>query len=201
MLAIYFGINIALIQKMYLDMSKQILFFQGGGEDGYNADKAMVASLKKHLGKDYAVHYNEIQSDESLPDYGWKEQIGKQLAEMKDDFILAGHSLGASTILKYLSEHSVDRNINGIFLLSTPFWNGNEAWKAAFKLKDDFAEKLPKQTPVFFYQSMDDEEVPFDQFKMYREKLPIAIYREIEQGGHQLNNDLAVVAEDIKALK
>jgi len=32
-------------------MSKQVLFIQGGGDDGYEADKALVASLQTALGK------------------------------------------------------------------------------------------------------------------------------------------------------
>lgn len=181
-------------------MSKQVLFFQGGGEDGYNADKALVSSLKNHLGRAYVVRYDEIKSDESLPDYGWTKNMLQQMAEMNDDFILAGHSLGASMILKCLSENKIPQKIKGIFLLSTPYWDGDEEWKAAFKLKNDFANQLPKETPVYFYQCRDDEEVSMDQFEKYKAKIPFAAFREIENGGHQLNNDVALVAKDIMGL-
>lgn len=181
-------------------MKRQVLFFQGGGNDGFIVDKALAASLQEHLGNDYSVMYQEIKTNESLPDYGWTNEIEKQLAGMDNGFILAGHSFGASMILKYLSEHSIAKNINGIFLLATPFWEGEEEWKKPFKLKDDFAAHLPAQTPIFFYHCKDDEEVPFGQYRIYKRKLPNATYRELHKGGHQFNNDLSKVAEDMKRL-
>ncbi|GGF16418.1 hypothetical protein [Flavobacterium limi] len=90
-------------------MKKQILFIQGGGKNGYETDKSLVASLKKEIGTDYNIQYPELESDESLPDFGWTEQISKQIAEMKGSFFLAGHSLGASMILKYLTEKTVNK--------------------------------------------------------------------------------------------
>jgi len=104
-------------------------------------------------------------------------------------------------ILKYLSENFVDENIVGIFLISTPFWSGDEDWKKGLKLQENFAEKLPKEIPIFFYHCQDDEEVPFSHLAFYREKFIHATFREIYRGGHQLNNDLTLVAQDIKSLK
>jgi predicted alpha/beta hydrolase family esterase len=179
-------------------MSRQVLFFQGAGDDGYNADKAMVESLKNRLGRDYSIEYDAIECDESLPDYGWTQQMLTQMAAMQDNFFLAGHSLGASMILKCLSEHTISKNIRGIFLLSTPFWNGDEACKAAFILKENFANHLPV-TQVFFYHCLDDDTVPVTQLESYKQKLPGAMFREIKTGGHQLNNDLSLVAQDIQS--
>jgi hypothetical protein len=42
--------------------------------------------------------------------------------------------------------------------------------------------------------------VPFAHLALYRQKLPQAAVCEIVSGGHQLNNDLTVVAKDIKSL-
>lgn len=103
-------------------------------------------------------------------------------------------------ILKYLSENPVKKKIAGIFLISTPFWSGNEDWKQGLKLQENFAGKLPKNVPIFFYHCHDDEEVPFSQLAIYRQKLDQATFREIPSGGHQLNNDLKLVAQDIKSL-
>src|SRR6186713_2261656 len=137
-------------------MKKQILFIQGGGDDGYEADKSLAASLKKKIGQDYDLKYPDLGSDESLPDFGWLKQIGKEISKAKSNVILVGHSLGASMILKYLSENPFNEKIKGIFLVATPFWSGNEDWKQGLKLKENFAEKLPDQIPIFFYHSKDD---------------------------------------------
>jgi predicted alpha/beta hydrolase family esterase len=113
--------------------------------------------------------------------------------------ILVGHSLGASLLLKYLSENKINKKICAIFLISTPFWRGTEDWKQGLKLSKNFPGKLPKQIPIFLYQCRDDEEVQFENVTLYAEKLPQATVREIANGGHQLNNDLTIVAEDIKS--
>lgn len=181
-------------------MKRHLLFIQGGGEGGYEADKDLVASLQKALGKAYNINYPEIRSDGSAPDFGWLRQIEMHISETKSDLLLAGHSFGASMILKYLSENLVTKNICGIFLIATPFWNGVEDWQTALKLQENFADKLPAGVPIFFYHCQDDEEVPFSNLNHYKQKITQAIFREIKNGGHQLNNDLTLVAKDILSL-
>jgi uncharacterized protein len=103
-------------------------------------------------------------------------------------------------LLKYLTENKVKKKITGIFLISTPFWKGEEDWVQGLKLQESFAEKLPKNVPIFLYHCRDDEEVPFKNLILYKRKLPHAIVREIPSGGHQLNDDLTLIAKDIKSL-
>ncbi len=181
-------------------MKKNILFIQGGGETGYEADTKLSDSLQKVLGDVYDVHYPKMQTNESLPDFGWLQQIGNEITAIKGELILVGHSLGASMILKFLSENKVKKKIAGIFLISTPFWNGNEDWVKGLKLNKGFAEKLPKYIPIFMYHCRDDEEIPFEHLLHYKQKLTNALFCEIAEGGHQINNDLKIVAEDIKSL-
>ncbi len=178
---------------------KHVLFIQGGGDNGYEADEALVAFLKENLGKEYQVDYPKIQSDETSPDFGWTKQIGENIYRMNHDFILVGHSFGTSMILKYLSENFVSKIIEGIFLIATPFWGGNEEWQKSLKLKDDFADKIPAEVPIFLYHCQDDEEIPFSHLDQYKQKLTKATFREIKTGGHQFNNDLILIAGDIKS--
>lgn len=183
-----------------MKIKQQVLFIHGGGDRGYEADKKLVTSLQKALGTEYYIDYSEIHFDESMPDFGWSHQIEERIADCKSDVILGGHSFGASMILKCLSENSGHKKIKGIFLIAPPFWSGNEEWKQGIKLQKDFADKLPCQTPIFFYHCKDDEEVPFSQLNDYKKHISRATYQEIESGGHQLNNDLSLVAQDIKSL-
>ena len=88
-------------------MNNCVLFIQGGGGEGYEADKKLVASLQAALGETYEVRYPQIVSDETLSDFGWPPQIGKEIANIKGNVILVGHSLGASLLLKYLSENEI----------------------------------------------------------------------------------------------
>jgi predicted alpha/beta hydrolase family esterase len=182
------------------DIRKQVLFIQGGGDGGYEADAKLVASLQKALGNDYQIIYPQMQTDDAAPDFAWLKQIGAEIASLRDDVILVAHSLGASLLLKYLSENNISKKIAGIFLIATPFWSGKEDWVQGLKLQKDFAGNLPPNSRIFFYHCRDDEEIPFDHLAAYRHKLPGASFFEIESGGHQLDEDLSLVAKDIKNL-
>ncbi|MBV9493359.1 MAG: alpha/beta fold hydrolase [Acidobacteria bacterium] len=177
-------------------MTMDVLFIHGGGDDGYGADKPLAESLRHHLGADYKVHFPKMPSEE-LPDFGWLDKIGKEMDALAGPIVLVGHSLGASMLLRYLSERAVSRPIRGLFLLATPFWSGDEDWKSGLKLRKDFARTLPKDVPIFLYQNEDDEEVDQAQFAVYRKELPQATVRVSPTGGHQFNDDLEVVARDI----
>ena len=180
---------------------KQVLFIQGGGsQEDYEADKHLVGSLQALLGEAYHVHYPRLPTHESVPDLGRIKQIGHQISRITDELILVGHSLGASMLLKYVSEAEVPQKLTALFLIATPFWSGDEDWKAGFKLSEDFADKLVRALPIVLYHSQDDEEVPFAHLALYRKKMPWATFRELPSGGHQLGNDLTIVANDIKCL-
>ena len=181
-------------------MKKQVLFIQGGGEDGYQADKVIVELLQEALKENYEVLYPQIPSDDQAPDFGWPGHIGKEIAALKDGFVLVAHSLGASMLLKYLSENDFSIKAAGIFLLAAPFWSGQEEWKKGLKLHNDFAANLPKDVRFFFYHCKDDEEVPFGHLSKYQQKIPAATFQEIETGGHQFGGSINLVIIDIKDL-
>jgi predicted alpha/beta hydrolase family esterase len=175
---------------------KQITFIQGRGSGGYQADARLVRSLQAELGAEYKIHYPQLQTDESLPDFGWLKQIGEAIDGAS---VLVAHSLGGSLLLKYLAKNKVNQPISGIFLLATPFWGGNEAWVQGLKLREDFADHLP-HVAIFFYYCKDDAEIPVGQMKSYQKKLPGAVFREIESGGHQFKGRLGQVARDIRSV-
>jgi predicted alpha/beta hydrolase family esterase len=181
-------------------MKQTILFIHGGGEGAYAEDQPMAASLQTALGPTYDVQYPAMPDPDRPGIEAWKNQIARSLADMEGEVILVGHSLGASMLLKYLSEEQVDQPITGVFLMAPPYW-GVEDWDVSeYLLRDDFAAKLPDGLSLFFYHSRDDEWVPFEHLALYREQLPQATIREFDDGGHQLNNDLSEVAQDIKRL-
>jgi predicted alpha/beta hydrolase family esterase len=104
-------------------VNKHVLFVQGGGDGGFEEDARLASSLQTELGDTYKVLYPEMPSDDSLPDFGWLQQIRNEITAIKGEVILVGHSLGASMLLKYLSEKDVKNKISGIFLIATPFWS------------------------------------------------------------------------------
>jgi predicted alpha/beta hydrolase family esterase len=98
--------------------------------------------------------------------------------------------VGGAVLLRHLSEAKIDKPVAGVFIIAAPYW-GAEEWQAG----------LPAGLPVFLYHSRDDEVVPFAHLAQFAEKFPQATIREFDGRGHQFNNDLSAVAEDIKGLE
>jgi uncharacterized protein len=181
-------------------MKRQVLFIHGGGQGAHEEDKKLAASLQDVLGAAYEVRSPQMP-DEDRPEYeAWKNQITEELAALDGEVILVGHSLGASVLLKYLFEEKAEMPVAGIFLIASPYW-GVEEWEVGeYELQENFASKFPKDLPVFFYHSRDDEVVPFEHLALYKERFPRATIHEFDGRGHQFNDDLSEVARDINGL-
>lgn len=184
-------------------MTKHVLFIQGAGAGAYEEDEKLAASLGHSLGSEYEVRYPAMLNEEDAPYEQWKQQIENEVTAMQEPIFLVGHSVGASVVIKYMSEVKVEKAIAGIFLIACPFWGGN-GWRyegyEELALPKAFATSLPKDTSIVLYHCRDDEVVPFEHLALYADILPEAQLRELDEGGHQLNNDLSVVAKDIKSL-
>jgi hypothetical protein len=177
---------------------RRVLFVHGGGEGAHEADQELAASLQNALGAGYEVRSPKMPNEDS-PEYGaWRDRISEELADIDGGAILAGHSLGASILLKYLSEEKPEGPVASAFLVATPYW-GAEDWEVdEYALREDFASKLPEGLPMFFYHGRDDEVVPFGHLALYKERLPWATFRGFDGLGHQFASDLSRVARDIK---
>lgn len=177
---------------------RHVLFVHGGGEGAHEADEELAASLQNALGAGYEVRSPKMPNEDS-PQYGaWRDRISEELADIDGEAILTGHSLGASILLKYLSEEEPERPVAGVFLVATPYW-GAEDWEVdEYALREDFAAKLPEGLPMFFYHGRDDEVVPFGHLALYKERLPWATFRGFDDLGHQFGGDLSRVARDIE---
>ena len=86
-----------------------------------------------------------------------------------------------------------------MFFISTPFV-GDGGWQFEGMALSDETYSKPLPAPVFFYHSTDDKTVPFAHLSLYEKKLPHATIRKIVGRGHQLNNDLTEVVQDIRSL-
>jgi predicted alpha/beta hydrolase family esterase len=179
-------------------LKRHVLFVHGGGEGAHEADEKLAASLRDVLGSEWDVRCPKMP-DEDSPEYeAWKAKIARELAAMDGEAILVGHSLGASVLLKYLSEEEVERPIAGLFLVASPYWGAKDWEVEEYELRDAFASKLPEGLPVFLYHSRDDAVVPFAHLALYKAKLPQATVRGLGSRGHQLGDDLSEVARDIR---
>jgi predicted alpha/beta hydrolase family esterase len=184
-------------------MTEHVLFLQGAGSGAYDEDKRLVDSLQRALGPRFEVRYPAIPDDGDAPYEQWRQQIERELASVPGPVVVVGHSVGASVLAKWLSEREDEQAIAGVFLIACPFWGG-DGWRyegyEELELPSGFAAGLPPGMPIYLYHCRDDAVVPFDHLALYAQLLPQATVRAIDEGGHQLNDDLSAVARDIASL-
>jgi predicted alpha/beta hydrolase family esterase len=184
-------------------MTGHLLFIQGAGHGAYDEDKLLVESLWRALGSSIEVHYPAMPNEGDAPYEQWRQQIEQELADTPGPVVIAGHSVGASVLMKWLSERRDETAIAGVFLIASPYWGG-DGWRyegyEQLALPPGFAASLPAGMPIFLYHCRDDTIVPFAHLALYSHVLPQAHVLAFDEGGHQFNNDLSAVAADIKSL-
>lgn len=130
----------------------------------------------------------------------WKMKLKEALDDLSNNTILIGHSLGGSTLMKYLSESGCDKTIDGLFLIAAPYWGATDWQVDEYVLHDNFSSNLPDIRRVFLYHSQNDEVVPVEHLSYYAGHLPYATIRTFSEGGHLFSNGLPELVEDIKNL-
>jgi predicted alpha/beta hydrolase family esterase len=182
-------------------VTTNVVFIQGAGAGAHEADRLLADSLRASLGPEFEVRYPEmVDGDE--PELGpWSDQIDHEIETATGNVIVIGHSVGASIVLKHLSEGVANPRIVGVFLVAAPSWGADDFWAWEEGTLDPAAAgQLAGRMPVVLYHSVDDEEVPFSHLARNAAHVPGAISRELETGGHQFGNDLGVVARDIRTI-
>lgn len=183
-------------------MIKHVFFIQGAGQGAYEADKKLAASLQQALGAEYEVRFPAMPDECEAPYEQLKQHLLRELAPMQGRIALVGHSVGGSILAKFLGEVQFDKPVAAICLMATPFWGG-DGWRydgyEELEVPQDVATRFPKDAHVFLYHCRDDETVPFDHLAKFAKLLPQAAVRELDKGGHQLDNAMAIVAQDLKS--
>ena len=101
-----------------------VLFIQGAGEGSDVEDMILKQDLQKELGLDFEVIRPEMGDEADAPYYLWKKRIQEEITVTHNPIILVGHSLGASELMRVLTEIRVETTVVGVFLLVAPFWGG-----------------------------------------------------------------------------
>lgn len=182
----------------YARSMTHVIFIQGAGEGAHREDALLADSLRDHLGDDVTVDFPGMPVEDD-PDYErWRPVIEQAIVRASGPAVLVGHSAGGYMLLKYIAEHSPPAA--AICLIAAPFPGGDPDWTFdGFDLPHDLALRLPNGVPVFLYASEDDQIVPFAHRDLYAAAIPGALTR-TTSGGHQLGNDLRIVADDIVRL-
>ncbi|HEX5579175.1 MAG TPA: alpha/beta fold hydrolase, partial [Candidatus Limnocylindria bacterium] len=173
------------------------LFIPGAGDpDHPQASGHLAASLARELGDGFQVVAPEMPGWDD-PHYGeWRDAIEGLLPDLGERYVLVGHSLGASALVKYVAEGKAHEPIIGLFLVSTPFWGSD---LPDFALPDDFAAALT-DVPIFLYHSRNDPEIPLSHLRRYQEHLPNATSRVIEGAEHSFVHGLPQLVRDVQAV-
>ncbi|WP_331371884.1 alpha/beta fold hydrolase [Sinorhizobium chiapasense] len=182
-------------------MKKQVLFIQGGGAGTHDEwDNKLVDSLRRELGPGYDVRYPRMP-DEADPGYAiWKAALVEEIARLEDGAILMGHSVGGTILINALAEARPSRKLAGVFLIAAPFV-GAGGWPSEdIDPTADLGARLPPKTPIYLYHGSEDDTAPFAHVDLYERAIPGAIVHRLHGRDHQLNDDLAEVAADVRAL-
>ncbi len=199
-------------------MKKQILIISGGDtfesyDDFLNYLKNTKADiqrmkeikddwkplLRENLGEEYEVFIPTMPNKYNAKYEEWKIWFEKIIPQLNDGLILIGHSLGASFLIKYLSENEIQRVIKALFLVGTPYDVDCFGFGlASFALPEKI--NMPTKN-IFLYHSKDDFVVPFSAFEKYKVIFPNAIFKEFEDRTHFIDDNFPELSVDIKSLK
>jgi pimeloyl-ACP methyl ester carboxylesterase len=178
--------------------ARQILFIQGGGAGAHDEwDDKLVKSLRRELGSGYEVRYPRMP-DESDPSYArWSAAIRREMADLDEGAVVAGHSVGATILVNALAEQP-PRGLGGIVLIGAPFV-GEGGWPSdEFEPPIDLGARLPPGVRVHVFHGLQDETAPPSHADLYALAIPQAQVRQLPGRDHQLNNDLSEVAEAVR---
>jgi predicted alpha/beta hydrolase family esterase len=175
-----------------------VVFIQGGGKGAHDEDAALARSLQEALGSTYEVSFPRMPREADPDVASWKGSIASVLAEARGSVVLVAHSIGGSILLRYLSEEPVAIPIAGVFVLAAPSRDGGDWNFDDLELVENVAGKLASIPRIVFYHCRDDEIVPFAHLTLHARRIPQAVIRAIDAGGHQFGNDMSGVGADIK---
>lgn len=182
-------------------VKKEILFIHSAGPQGlHNGSDFLLTHLIENLSDTYLIHHPLMPNPENPHYDAWRMTLKEVLDERSNTTILVGHSLGGSTLLKYLSESGYKKTIDGLFLIAAPYWGATDWLADEYVLHDNFSSNLPEIGRVFLYHSEDDEVVPVEHLNYYAAHLPFATIRTCARGGHLFSHGLPELVDDIKNL-
>ena len=178
---------------------KRILFAHSAGPQ-YGRGKGsydLVMYLKSELSYEFEILFPLIEKPKSPTYEKFKNMFALAFAKITEPVILIGHSLGGSTLLKYLSEEKPDISALALFLISTPHWKSN---MKEFQLKENFQASIKNIPAIFLYHSKNDTEVRFENLEFYEKTFTTATVRKLPGKEHIFSKGLPELVSDIKSL-
>ena len=170
----------------------EVLFVHGAG--GWADDQQMARVLESRLGVEVSV---PRFPEEDMSAAAWRGELEGHLHASGPDLVVVAHSFGASMVLLHFAGHPPGDLPLGLVLLAMPFW-GSEGWQAEYSLPPE--AQLPAGLPLQLHHCGDDDVVPIDHLDHHAARLPQALTRRYDSGGHQFEGRMGAVADDLAAL-
>ena len=150
-------------------MKSKVLFIHSAGPQNRDeGSTGLIRYMKERLGSTHEISAPDMPIPNNPRYVDWKEVLDLYLKSM-DEVILIGHSMGGSTLLKYLSEEKVETDIKALFIVAAPVWGLDEDWqKADFHLGQGFEENLGRIRHIALFHSKKDGIVPKKHFDYYQ---------------------------------
>jgi predicted alpha/beta hydrolase family esterase len=182
-------------------MKKQVIFIHGGQTynsydqylsdlktfvvDPYTLKKKWRMTLGETLGGEYEVLVPEMPNKMNAKYREWEIWFEKYAPFLRNGVILIGHSLGASFLLRYLSQKDLPVELGGLYLIAAPFFTESTEEGGDFCFVEaqlpSIAQKVEKMVLI---QSKDDKVVPFSHFERLTEVFPKAEHMIFDDRGH-----------------
>ncbi|XOV95290.1 MAG: alpha/beta hydrolase [Bacteroidota bacterium] len=169
-------------------MKPEIIYIHGAVAIDYDAKTdQLLNQLKDRTDPEISIHTPRMANP--IDQIGWLDALDAMIHKLDSAIILIGHSLGASTILKYLSERAIENPIESIHLFATPFWKNN-GWQSDYALSGGAISRLKKYPDIHLYHCEDDEGVPYEHLLKYLSVIPHASAHKLKKGGHYFTSGI-----------
>lgn len=179
-----------------------VLFIHSAGPQGDgDGSTPLAAALERALGGRVTFHAPPMPSPEAPSARAWDATLADLIMPLSGTLVLVGHSLGGSTILKYLAERPLPPALAGVIAIAAPYWSAPDWAVDEYALPEGCGPKLAEIPRLILYHSRDDEVVEAAHVHLYAAALPGAETREVDGRGHLFDTGEADdIAADIHAM-
>jgi predicted alpha/beta hydrolase family esterase len=180
-------------------MARPVLLVHSSGPQGPGeGSDPFAARLREALGSEHELLFPKLPDPDDPHHAPWAAALEAALSDLPEPAVVLGHSLGASTALKYLPRSEQLDSIERLVGAATPFW-GSEEWAREYALPDGWPAPLTELPPITLFHSRDDEEIPFNHLELWAKRIPSAETRPLDGYGHLYDRgDLTPIVEAIR---
>src|SRR5207248_6009739 len=109
------------------------------------------ASMRRELGNEYGIRYLRMPGEDDPGYPTWSAAIRQDLASLDGGAVVAGHSVGGTTLVATLAEQPPEAAPAALVLIAAPFvgpggWPGDE-----LELPADLGARLPQGMRVHVF--------------------------------------------------